>query len=95
MLLTDLAFPVLHAMLRMRKETDLLPVLEEGYSELPGNPDNRILKRMRTQCFPGRSRIFRSAVCQQGLIGLYRDFCQPASFLCSRCPLFASLHGEK
>ena len=94
LLLTDLALPVIHAELRMHRQESVLPELERCFTALPPNPDNGILKKMRTRCFPGRKDIFRSAAMQQGLIHLEHEFCGPLSFQCGKCPFRNSLETE-
>ena len=94
LLLTDLALPAIHAELRLRKHEKFLPELERCFAQLPPNPDNGILKKMRSRCFPGRKDIFRSAAAQQGLIHLEHEFCGPLSFQCTRCPFRNSLETE-
>ena len=94
LLLTDLALPAIHAELRLRKQEKALPELERSFTALPPNPDNGILKKMRSRCFPGRKDIFRSAAAQQGLIHLEHEFCGPLSFQCEKCPFRNSLETE-
>ena len=95
LLLTDLALPVIHAELRLRKQEQWLPELERCFTILPPNPDNGILKKMRSRCFPGRKDIFRSAAAQQGLIHMEHEFCGPLSFQCGKCPFRNSLETER
>lgn len=94
LLLTDLALPAIHAELRLRKQNRYLFELERCFTILPPNPDNGILKKMRSRCFPGRKDIFRSAAMQQGLIHLEHEFCGPLSFQCGKCPFRNSLESE-
>lgn len=86
LLLTDLAVPFLHACFSLNHEEELLAPLEQAFLSLPKTPDNRILRIMEEQCFPG-GKIPATAAARQGVLHLYKTFCGELSFQCGKCPL--------
>ncbi len=96
--LCNVVLPLIAARARQTKRVDLERLAEEAYLALPKLQRNRTFKEMghRLLMPPGRLRVvLSSAAEQQGLISVYRDFCEPQGGDCSQCPLSEWKHVEK
>ncbi len=63
---------------------------EQAFAAMPSLQSNRILETASLKWFapPGRKRnIIKGAVSQQGILHIYRNFCEVVCSKCSECPL--------
>ncbi len=63
---------------------------ERAFISMPAIQSNRILETASLKWFtpPGRKRnIVKSAVAQQGVLNIFRNFCEDVCFECKECPL--------
>lgn len=96
--LCNVVLPLLHANAQRTSTAHIETRIEEACLALPRLQGNRTFREMghRLLMPPGRLRtLLTSAVEQQGLISVYRDFCEPGGGDCSRCPLSRADHVEK
>ena len=65
-------------------------IAEQAFLAMPSIQSNRILETASLKWFapPGRRRtIIKDAVSQQGILHIYRNFCEDVCGECSECPL--------
>jgi len=86
-LLADLLIPSMRAYANVTKDLKQIARIESLYLALPKTGSNRILKAAVAKCFPGREAVFRTAAAQQGLLHLYKNWCEKLSFDCKACPV--------
>ena len=86
-LLADVILPVLTAYAKLMRDDALEVRLFELFRMLPPLQSNRVERRMRSLCLPGRKNAVKSAAAQQGLIHLYKTHCEAGSFDCGACRL--------
>lgn len=102
---TDLAVNVVLPWLRSRAQEGhsekLSAVIEHRFTAWPAAEDNAVL-RLARQRLLGRTKStsshFRTAVAQQGLIQIVRDFCDHSNATCEGCgfpELVRQFHGAK
>ena len=68
---------------------------EQAFTSMPSLQSNRILETASLKWFapPGRKRnIIKGAVSQQGILHIYRNFCEAVCSTCTECPLRDLIH---
>lgn len=86
-LTADLFLPALCAYATINGDLKHIARLESIFLVLPKTAPNRILRIMMDACFSGRGNVFRTAAAQQGVIHLYRTYCERLAFDCKACPV--------
>lgn len=87
-LLVNVLIPGMHAYAVLMKESKLISRIETLYLELPKSASNRTLRTAVTACIPGREEILTTAASRQGLLHLYKTYCEPLAFRCKTCPIY-------
>jgi len=87
---TDLAVNVILPWLWSRanegKNEALRQKIEQRFFAWPAAEDNSLLKLARQRLLGGAGRkVLKSAVAQQGLLQIVRDFCDQSSAVCDAC----------
>ena len=76
-------------------KTTVRSLPEQAFASMPSLQSNRILETASMKWFapPGRKRnIVKGAVSQQGILHIYRNFCESVCSSCAECPLMDLLH---
>ena len=76
-------------------ETSVRSLPEQALASMPSLQSNRILETASMKWFapPGRKRnIIKGAVSQQGILHIYRNFCEAVCSSCAECPLIDLLY---
>ena len=90
----DAIVPIVLAAARTREDRDLENRLHRAYATLPKLPANSVLRFMASRIFGGEmpaDEVITSARRQQGLLQLFRDYCENDSQGCRRCAFAEAL----
>ncbi len=93
----DAIVPVALARARAQENRDFEARLHRAYATLPKLPTNSVLRFMASRIFGGEepaAGIVTSARRQQGLLQLFRDYCEADSEGCRRCAFAQALEGS-
>ena len=89
--------PILLARARAAEDRDLENRLHRAYATLPKLPSNSVHRFMASRIFGGdepASEIVTSARRQQGLLQLFRDYCEHDADGCRRCAFAEALDAK-
>lgn len=87
-LLANVLIPGVHAYATLLKESKLISRIETVYLQLPKSASNKTLRTAIDACIPGRGEILATAASGQGLLHLYKTYCEPLAFHCKTCPIY-------
>ena len=93
-LLTDVFLPVLAAYAKLVQDDSLEARIFELFRQMPPLQSNLVVRRMQALCLPGHKNAVKSAAAQQGLIHLYKTYCEALSNDCGACRLYHSFAVE-
>ncbi|MFO7899859.1 MAG: DUF2851 family protein [Planctomycetota bacterium] len=96
-LFVDAIVPILLARARQQSDRDLEKRLHRAYATLPRLPDNSVLRFMASRIFGGTDpagEIVTSARRQQGLLQLFRDYCEREAEGCRHCAFAEALESS-
>ena len=77
----------MRAYAHVTKDMKRVARIESLYLALPKTGSNRVIRAAAAKCFPGREAVFRPAASQQGLLHIYKTWCEKLSFDCRGCPV--------
>jgi hypothetical protein len=90
----DAIVPIVLGLARGDGDRDLENRLHRAYTTLPRLPDNSVQRFMASRIFGGEKEareIVNSARRQQGLMQLFRDYCEPDAAGCRKCAFAEAL----
>lgn len=83
--------PAARAYALVRRDAGMLSSVEKFYLSLPKMESNRTLKIMNERCFGVRKNVFATAAAMQGVIHIFRTYCERNAFDCRICRLYDSV----
>ncbi len=86
-LMVDVVLPSLRACAGLSRHANVAGKIDELFILLPKTQSNRAVKTAAGLCFPGRDMLFQSAAAQQGLLHIYKTWCERLSADCKACPV--------
>ena len=92
--LADVVLPVLAAYAKLMRDDALKTRIFELFRAMPPLQSNLVVRRMQSRCLPGRKNDVKGAAAQQGLIHLYKVYCEAQSSDCDACGLYRSFAPE-
>ena len=93
-LMVNVLLPALHAWGRLEVKSEWSFFAESSYLSIPAPVQNRNVKIAVQKCFAGLNKdvkVLRSAACVQGVLHLYKAYCEKAHGDCGACLFFNSL----
>jgi hypothetical protein len=93
----DAVVPVFLTKVRGQRDTDLENRLHRAWSTLPALPPNSVLSFMALRIFGGEDaaeQVITSARRQQGLLQLFRDYCENDTDGCRHCAFARALESR-
>ena len=90
----DVVLPVLTAYAKLMRDEALETRVIELFRAMPPLQSNLVVRRMQARCMPGRKKTVKSAAAQQGLIHLYKTYCEAQSADCGTCRIYRSFAPE-
>ena len=93
-LFADVILPVLAAYAKLMRDDALETRVFELFRTMPPLQSNLVVRRMQARCLPNRKNIVKGAAAQQGLIHLYKTYCEAQSADCGSCRLYHSFSSE-
>jgi hypothetical protein len=94
-LMVNVILPCLYAYARISRDNVLLEQIEEGWRDMSRTQENRLSKNAVMKFFVNKdqaSKIIKNVAGTQGLIHIYREFCEKAQGDCDACLLYNSLY---
>ena len=89
-LFADVVLPVLAAYAKLMRDDALETRVFELFRVMPPLQSNLVVRRMQAQCLPGRRGAVKCTAAQQGLIHLYKTYCEAQAGDCGACRLYHS-----
>lgn len=86
-LLADVLIPSMHAYASVTKDFKQIVKIESFFLALPKSGSNLTIRKAVALCFPGREKVFRTAAAQQGVLHIYKMWCEKLSCDCRECPV--------
>ncbi len=86
-LLADVLIPAMHAFSGMNGDLRQSAAVESFFTALPKTDSNTVIRRAVELCFPGREAVFHTAAAQQGVIHIYKTWCEKLSCDCRKCTI--------
>ncbi len=93
-LAVDVFLPLIYANAKIHADEKKMDSVYETYKKIPPLPSNTITRLMLATCFNNQKKIIPSAITQQGLIHLYRNYCEKKAFHCTACTMYQSFNTQ-
>ena len=86
-LLADVLVPAMHAYASVTKNFKQIVKIESFFLTLPKTGSNLTIRRAVALCFPGRENVLKTVAAQQGVLHIYKMWCEKLSCDCRECPI--------